>query len=105
MFYFMDMGTESKNKRIFDIGLLCFIMAVYYATQLEIFNYLFRKYYKAIYFLDYLSFSHYSIPMLILVRGRLDRRFDKFLTASIYMCILNFSWTEDNRLEELFFRD
>lgn len=91
MFYFMDMGTESKNKRIFDIGLLCFIMAVYYATQLEIFNYLFRKYYKAIYFLDYLSFSHYSIPMLILVRGRLDRRFDKFLTASIYMCILNFS--------------
>lgn len=91
MFYFMDRGSGFRNKRIFDIGILCLIIAIYYATQLEIFNYLFRKYYKAIYFLDFLSFSHYSIPMLILVRGRLDRRFDKFLTASIYMCIFNFS--------------
>lgn len=83
---------EINSKRIMNIGILSLIMSVYFAVRFPIVSYLFSEYRSGVYFIEYVSFLFFSFPVLKLLDGNVDPKFNKILDLGIHIIYVNFSF-------------
>lgn len=86
----VDRIKEAHDHKLLDIGFLCLLTCLYFATQLWTVNYFFQAFHTAIYFVEYFSLMLISIPALNMLQGRLNPKFDRFLNGIIVISYLNF---------------
>lgn len=78
-------------KRIFNIGVLCLIMAVYYSIRFQIVSYLLSEYRAGVYIVEHVSFLFFTFPVIKLLEENVDDKFDNLLEIGIHMIFMNFT--------------
>lgn len=75
---------------LLNIGFIAFILVAYFFTRFRTTNYFFNGYNNAMYILEYATISFLPLPILRLLEGKLDPKFDKIISFSIHLLYFSF---------------
>ncbi len=84
-------GIRKKQfyRNLFNIGLLSLLLSIYFAGQLWTFNYFLGRYNILLYFLKYTTIMLAPIPVINLLKGKLNPKFDNMLDAGQFLAYIN----------------
>lgn len=89
LFTLVSISKKYYTYDLLYIGFLCLTIGLYLASQLWSFNYLLSDHNLVVYFIEYTALMVITCPVLALLRGKLDPRFNPLMSLGITGSFMN----------------